>query len=180
MPPTQSQIDTWLTDPAVRVVHQRSSHASPDELWRAARQLELQDTRMLGRLIRWRIPGVAAASTFDTMFREQPFAVLDEGERALVSGLVGRIWTLRRDYPVLKDSEEFRHWSKAGTAKVVFAHWVEATDGAGSLLRSETRVKAFGAQGRLGLASTRPLIRGFEYLVGSEALAAAVRRAEVG
>jgi hypothetical protein len=140
--------------------------------------MELGDTRLLGRLIGWRIPGVPTSTTFEDLFRQAPFAVLEAGEGSLVSGLVGRIWTLRRDYPLLEDPEEFREWSKTGTAKVVFAHWVEP-DRAGSRLHSETRVKAFGPQGRLGLASVRPLIRAFEHLVASDAMAAAVRQAEL-
>jgi hypothetical protein len=143
-----------------------------------AREVHLTDTGVLGRLVRWRIPGVAASTTFEDLFRQAPFTVLDESACALVSGLVGRIWTLRRDYPVLNDGEEFIEWSKPGTAKVVFGHWVEPDDGSGSVLRSEARVTAFGAQGRIGLASVRPLIRSFQNLVGNDALAAAVRRAE--
>ncbi len=42
-----------------------------------------------------------------------------------MSGIVGRIWTLRRDYPELRDPEEFRAWSTPGTARVVFANWIE-------------------------------------------------------
>jgi hypothetical protein len=172
------QLDTWLADPAVRVAHARSSRATADALWRAAREIELRQTRMLGRLIRWRIPGLPSATTFDALFRQAPFAVLDEGEHALISGLVGRIWTLRRDYPDLTDPGEFRDWSEPGTAKVLFAHWVEGAESGGARLHSETRVKAFGAQGRLGLASVRPLISGFQNLVTSDAMALAVRQAE--
>ena len=102
---------------------------------------------------------------------------LVEDDRCLVSGLVGRIWTLRRDYPELHSPQEFRDWSKRGTARVVFANWVEAT-AHGSTLRSETRVEAFGVQGRIGLAGVRPLIRAFQQLIWSDAMAAAVRRAE--
>jgi hypothetical protein len=95
---------------------------------------------MLGRLVRWRIPGTPADISFDEMFRRPPFLVLDEQpEQALISGLVGRIWTLRRDYPQLTDPEEFRRWSTPGTARVLFANWIE--DGA---LVSETRVEGFG------------------------------------
>ncbi len=173
-----SQLDAWLADPAVRVAHRQPSTATPESLWEAARGIKLTDTRMLGRLIRWRIPGVPATMRFDAMFRQPPFAVLDEDDLLLVSGLVGRIWTLRRDYPEIGDPEEFRGWSRRGTAKVVFAHWVERSDEYGSLLRSETRLKAFGTQGRLGLASVRPLISGFQHLVATDALAGAVRRAE--
>lgn len=172
------QLDTWLADPAVRIAHARSSRASARDLWAAAQEIELGQTRMLGRLIRWRIPGVPGSTRFDALFRQPPFMVLDEPEHTLISGLVGRIWTLRRDYPTLEDPEEFQAWSEAGTAKVLFAHWVEPGEGTGALMRSETRVKAFGAQGRVGLASVRPLISGFQQLVASDALALAVRRAE--
>lgn len=172
------QLDTWLADPAVRVAHSRSSPVPPPRLWQAAQEIELKDTRVLGRLIRWRIPGLPASITFGALFRHEPFAVLEQGDAALVSGLVGRIWTLRRDYPVIEDPGQFREWSRSGTAKVMFAHWVEPASGAGSRLRSETRVQAFGAQGRIGLASVRPLIAGFQQLVASEALAAVVRVAE--
>lgn len=180
MSATAPDLDPWLPDLSLRVVHRRQSTASADQLWLAARQLRLRDTRLLGRLIRWRIPGVAADSSFDELFRSPPFTVLDQADRWLVSGLVGRIWTLRRDYPILEDPAEFRRWSSSGTAKVVYAHWVQADERGCSALRSETRVAAFGAQGQLGLASIRPLIRAFEHLVGSDALDAAVRHAERG
>lgn len=173
------KLDRWLPDPAIRVAHRRPSTAGPDQLWAAASTLLLPDTHLLGRLIRWRIPDVPADSSFEELFSSPPFTVLDQGERALVSGLVGRIWTLRRDYPSL-DAEDFREWSSSGTAKVVFGHWVQPAADGRATLHSETRVRAFGAQGRVGLASVRPLIRAFEQLVGTDALAAAVRRAEQG
>jgi hypothetical protein len=180
VPATAPDLDRWLPDPSIRVVHHRQSTVSTDRLWLAARQTQLRDTRLLGHLIRWRLPGVAVDSSFEEFFRNPPFTVLDEADRWLVSGVVGRIWTLRRDYPILEDSAEFRRWSSSGTAKVVFGHCVQATEDGRSALRSEVRAEAFGAQGQLGLASVRPLIRAFEHLVGSDALAAAVRRAERG
>jgi len=176
--PDAPQLDMWLPDPVVRVAHRRDSTAPPERLWHAAQQVRLRDTSLLGRLVRWRIPGVPAASSFEELFRNPPFAVLSEADGALVAGLVGRIWTLRRDYPQLEAPEEFREWSESGTAKVLFAHWVEPAAPGRTVLRSETRLTAFGVQGRVGLTSVRPLIGGFQHLVGSDALAAAVRRAE--
>jgi hypothetical protein len=174
------QLDRWLADPTVRVSHYRASTAAADQVWQAARQIELRDTRVLGRLVRWRIPDLRPSTSFEELFRCPPFFVLEEDEHTLVSGLVGRIWTLRRDYPALDEPGEFITWSRSGTAKVLFAHWVEPDQNSGSLLRSETRVETFGAQGRIGLASVRPLISGFQHLVASDALAAAVRSAERG
>jgi hypothetical protein len=176
--PEPLQLDAWLPDPAVRVAHRRKGAVPPDRLWQAAQSLRLSDTSLLGRLVRWRIPGVAPETSFDELFRNPPFTVLDQGDCALVSGLVGRIWTLRRDYPQLNGPDEFRSWSEPGTARVLFANWAEPAASRGAVLRSETRLEAFGVQGRIGLASVRPLIRGFQGLVWSDAMAAAVRRAD--
>src|SRR2546423_1045056 len=50
-------LDAWLSDPAIRFCHRRESSASPDALWAAAREVRLRDAGLLGRLVRWRIPG---------------------------------------------------------------------------------------------------------------------------
>lgn len=168
-------LDAWLPKPAIRVSHSGRSTAAPAQVWDAAQGLHLRDTRLLGRLVRWRIPGLPAEITFAQLFSEPPFMALERGELSLVSGLVGRIWTLRRDYPRLGDPHEFRSWSQPGTVRVLFANWAAPADENGSTLRSETRVQAFGIQGRMGLASVRPLIGGFQHLVGSDAIAAALR-----
>jgi hypothetical protein len=171
-------LDKWLPNPALRVAHDRTTSASADELWRAARQVCLSDTAVLGRLVRWRIPGLSRDTSFDELFRQPPFMVLEEDEHMLVSGLAGRIWTLRRDYPELSSPDDFRDWSEGGTAQVVIANWVQAADGGRSALAAEARVQPIGAAGRVGLSAVRPLIRSFQHLVGSEGINAAVRRAE--
>lgn len=170
-------LDDWLPEPALRMRYGRHSRAGQDELWSAACGLPLADTGLLGRLVRWRIPGLRRDLTVEQLFREPPFMILEEGEHALVSGLVGRIWTLRRDYPRLGSPEDFRQWSESGTDRVVFAHWVQASQD-GATLNTEVRVQALGVQGRLGLTAVRPLIRRFGPLVSSGGIAAAVRAAE--
>jgi hypothetical protein len=174
-------LDHWLPSPTIRVTHRRESSASADDLWRAACEVKLSDASLLGRLVRWRIPGLAPDLSFLGLFAEYPFLALpvDEG-RAVVSGLVGRIWTLRRDYPELGEPEEFRSWSASGTARVLFANWVQPLDAGGAVLRSETRVQAIGAQGRFGLATLRPVVRAAQHLIGSEGLELAANRAERG
>ena len=171
-------LDHWLPDPAVRITHCRQSTADPDRLWQAARSVKLTDTSMLGRLVRWRIPGIDAAASFDELFRNPPFVVLEDHEIGLVSGIVGRIWTLRRDYPDLAAPEDFEDWSARGTARVAFGIWVDPVDGGGAALTSETRVQPIGAQGRIGVAAVRPLIRAFQNLVGTDGIEAALRIAE--
>jgi hypothetical protein len=183
-------LDRWLPDPAIRVAHRRESSAPPDQLWEAAQSVRLSDTRLLGRLVRWRIPGLPPDLAFDELFRSPPFLVLaEEPSRALVSGLVGRIWTLRRDYPQLEDPEEFRAWDTSGTARVVFANWIETESSESessesessqgrSAIRAEARVEPIGAQGRVGVAAVRGLVSAFGSLIGSDGIEIAARRAE--
>jgi hypothetical protein len=170
-------LDAWLPDPAVRTFHRRVARADPDGLWEAAGSVRLSECRILGRLVRWRIPDEPAEVTFREVLCADPFTVLEQGQRCSLSGLVGRIWTLRRDYPRLSGAEAFRAWAEPGTAKVLFAHWVEDAGHGRAAIVSEVRVGALDRQARLGLRIVRPLIASFEALIGSEALALAARRA---
>jgi hypothetical protein len=170
-------LDAWLPDPAIRTRHRRVSRADPGALWQSAESVRLRDTRTLGRIVRWRIPGVPAEQTFGELFRAHPFTVLDEGERCLVSGLVGRIWTLERDYPRLEGPDAFRAWEGGATARVLIANWVES-DERGSALVSESRVDAVDRRAALRVRALWTVVGRFERLIGGEALRAAVRRAE--
>lgn len=171
-------LDQWLAEPSLRVVHRRESRAAAPELWEAARTVKLSDTRLLGRLVRWRIPGTSRHIAYYELFSSAPFTVIHEDDWSLVSGLVGRIWTLKRDYPRLAGAEEFRDWSEPGTARVLFANWVEAGERGGAALASEARVTPTDREGRLGLRAVRPLVAASNGLIAREGIAAAVRLAE--
>jgi hypothetical protein len=160
----------------IRTRHRREASVAPEALWAAARTVRLDETRTLGRLIGWRIPGTPPHETYVELFARDPFCVLDEGPTHSISGLCGRIWTLRRDYPHLPDPEAFRAWNEPGTARVLFAHWAEPTAG-GSTLVSEARVAAVDGRARFALSVLWPTLRGFERRIGGEALALAARRA---
>jgi hypothetical protein len=175
--PEGPDLDIWLDRAVVRVTHRRETGIEPDALWAAAKTIRLSDTRTLGRLVRLRIPGLAPDIAYDEMFRHPPFNVLHAGETTLVSGLVGRIWTLRRDYPALADPDAFRTWRARSTVRVLFAIWVEPLSSGGSALVSETRVAATDRPARVGVAMVRPLIVSSHHLVGSEGLEAAIARA---
>jgi hypothetical protein len=175
---TEPHLDTWLPDPAIRTHHRRSAAATPDAVWAAARAVRLADTRTLGRVVRWRIPGLAADATFDGLLRAYPFTVLEEDEHRLLSGLCGRIWTLQRDYPRLDGAEGFRDWDERGTVRVLFANWLEPGDDGRTTLVSEARVGPVDQAARLRLRALWAVVGRFERLVGAEALNAAIRRAE--
>ena len=114
-------LDHWLPDPVIRSRHRREAQTTPAALWEAASSIRLEETRRLGRLVGWRIPGVQGSSTYHELFRAYPFNVLDESEHGLVSGLCGRIWTLARDYPALDGPEAFAAWDEPGTVRVLRA-----------------------------------------------------------
>ena len=168
------RLDHWVPDPAIRTHHRREAAAPPDVLWDAALGVRLAETRTLGRVVRWRIPGTTADQTFSELFRRYPFTVLEEGERHIVSGLCGRIWTFARDYPDLDGPEAFAAWDEPGTVRVAFAHWVTED----SELVSEARVQAVDRRAGMRLKALWTVVGRFERLIGAEPLPIAVRRAE--
>jgi hypothetical protein len=170
-----TRMDAWLPDPVVRTHHRRAVPAQPDDLWRAANGIRLSETRTLGRLVRWRIPGLDGRLTYGELFRAYPFTVLDEGEHHLLAGLCGRIWTLARDYPRLAGPDEFAHWHEPGTVRVLFGHWIEPDD-RGCALVSEARVEPVDRTAGLRLRALWKVIGPFERLVGAEAIARATER----
>ena len=173
------RLDHWLGGPQVRTHHRRHARTDPATLWAAARQITLTDTGSLGRLVRWRIPGTPTDLRYYELFRRYPFTLLEEGEHHMISGLCGRIWTLQRDYPRLRDAEQFRGWSESGTVRVLFAHWVQP-HGEGAEIVSEARVQPTDRTAAMRLRALWAVVGPFHKLVGAEPLTLAVRRAEHG
>jgi hypothetical protein len=171
-------LDTWLPDPQVRTLHRCSARADADRLWHAAETVRLRDAPVLGRAVRWRIPDTPSELSFRDLFRQYPFAVIAQGNRWSVSGLCGRIWTIRRDYPRIEGVEEFMAWEEPDTSRVVLAHWVEGDGSGQNALLSETRIKPVDGQARLRIRALWTLVGHFEPLIQREALRAAAQRAE--
>jgi hypothetical protein len=172
------RLDTWLPGATIRTQHRRAAAAAPDRLWACTRAVRLADTRRLGRLVCWRIPGTPAASTFDDLLRGYPFTVLEEEERLLVSGLCGRIWTLAPDYPRLNGPGDFRAWSEPGTVRVLIAHWVQPLADGRAEIVSEARVAPVDRAAAVRLRALWIVVGPFDHLVGAEGLTVAARRAE--
>jgi hypothetical protein len=172
------ELDDWVPQPQVRTCHRRTAHADATKLWHAAERVQVCETPRLGHAVRWRIPDTPGDLPFRDLFRRYPFTVLAEGERWSVSGLCGRIWTLRRDYPRIDSPDDFLAWHEPGTVKVLFAHWVEPAGEGRAAIVSETRVGAVDRRARLRMRALWTVVGGLERLIGPEALRAAVRRAE--
>lgn len=160
----------------MRSRHRRTAAAPAAALWDAANHLLLADTRRLGALVRWRLPGTPAEQSFSGLLEHHPFVVLDRGDGWSLSGLCGRIWTLAPDYPELETPEAFRAWSAPGTVRVLFAHWVEP-DASGSAIVSEARVAPVDRGAAIALRSLWLIVSPFERLIGAEPLTLAAQRA---
>jgi len=174
------RLDAWLGAPAVRTHHRRTAAASTQALWDRATEVRLDETRTLGRLVRWRIPGLGPDPTYHELFRAYPFCVLEEDEHLLVTGLCGRIWTLARDYPALAGPEEFAAWAEPGTVRVLFGHWARPHGDGTAELCSEARVQPVDHAAAIRLRALWTLVGRFAPLVASEPLAIAARRAAEG
>jgi len=176
---TAMDLDAWLPDAEIVTRHQRDARAHPDALWEAARGVRLDQTRTIGRLVRWRIPGVPARQSFMGLLADDPFTVLHEGQHHSISGLCGRIWTLSRDYTELSGPDDFMAWDTPRTVRVLFAHWVTpGPDGDTSTLHSEARVGPTDAIATMRLRALWLAVGPFERLIGAEPLSLAVTRAE--
>ena len=168
-------LDAWLPDPQVRGSHRRGARAAPEELWRAAQEVTVADAPVLGRAVRWRIPGTSADMSFRDLLRSYPLA---EGDGWSVSGLCGRLWTLTRDYTRLEKPDDFLEWSEPGTARVLIAHWVEPDSDGLAALCNESRISPVDPAAAGRLRALWAVVGRLERLVGGEALSAAARRAE--
>ncbi len=178
MPFDPADLDRWLPKPQIRTHHRRSAEVAGAELWEAAQAIRVSDAPRLGRVLRWRIPGTPLDLRFQEVFRRYPFTVLAEGEDWSVSGLCGRPWSLRRDYPMLSGAEEFRAWEQPGTVRVLFAHWTESSAEGGAEIVSESRVEPVDRPARWRMRALWTAVGRFEGLIGREALTAAVARAD--
>jgi hypothetical protein len=171
-------LDSWLPGPQVLTRHRRSAEADPDRLWHAAQAVRLRDAPTLGRAVRWRIPGTSPEISFRDLFRQYPFAVLAEGSRWSVSGMCGRIWTLRRDYPRIAGADQFLAWNEPGTVRVLLAHWIEPEGRGRSAVVSEARIKPVDRRAGLRLRALWAIVGHFERLIGGEVLRAAAQGTE--
>jgi hypothetical protein len=171
-------LDAWLPDPQVRTRHRRSAAADGDRLWHAAETVQLRDAPTLGRAVRWRIPDTPPDLAYRDLFRQYPFAVLAEGPRWSISGMCGRIWTLRRDYPRIEGADDFLGWDEPGTVRVLLAHWIEPDGSGRSAIVSEARIKPIDRRAGFRTRALWALVGHFDRLVGGEVLRIAAQRAE--
>jgi hypothetical protein len=171
--------DDWLPKRHAHIKAARVSSASPQELWEAAQAIRLADAPRLCRLIRWRLGRHAppADTTFEDFFRSGIFMQLEEGERFSVSGVAGRIWSPSGVYANFETPAEYKEYRRRGTAKVVLATSVREHE-RGSQIVNEATVWCADRRTQVIFWPFWRVVSPFARFVGSEGLAAAVRRAE--
>lgn len=174
---SQPDLDVWLADPRIRTRNQQVARSDVDTLWEAARKVRIGESGLLGRLICWRIPQAASQQTYEQMFTSPPFVILESGQRRLLVGACGRIWSAKPRLAPLDGPEAFRRWTVPGTVRVLFAQWTERHRG-GAVLISEVRVGPVDRRAGLALTALSPFISRFQALIGTEPLRLAVVRAE--
>ena len=96
----------------------------------------------------------------------------------MISGMCGRIWTIRRDYPRIVGADDFLSWDEQGTVQVLLAHWIELDGPGRNALVSEARIKPVNRQAGFRLRALWAVVGQFERLVGGEVLRIAAQRAE--
>ena len=158
------------------VYHHRERHsvlvaAPPERALAAAREVRLEDVRVVRLLFRLRGLGAARERTIWDSMLARGFRLLDPE----TVGAVGKPWSPRER---LRDVADFAAFAEPGWAKVALDFRASSTPD-GSRLQTETRVYLTDAASRRRFACYWLVVRPFSGAVRRSWLAAARRRAEL-
>jgi hypothetical protein len=171
-------------DDALPSWHWRSAHATrvaapPERCGAAARAVTGRDLPVTGALMRVRMLGrhrVDDRPLLQSM-RGIGLVVLDDQPGAVLVGGVLSPWRLRGGHLPVASVDELRSFAAPGWVRVAMA-FTAATEGAGSRLRTETRIAATDAVARRRFGRYWRVIGPFSGITRREMLAAIKRRAE--
>jgi hypothetical protein len=160
-------------------VNRRASRAAPDELWEAAEQTRLRDTRVLRPLIGARLGPHAppADTTFRELFRTDIFTLLEEGEHYSISGVAGCLWAPRGEFTRFESAADYRQYEKPGRAKAAVLTQVCEHE-RGSEIAAEIRVWCTDRRAEMRFRSVWMIVAPFMRFVRMDLLRAVARRAE--
>jgi hypothetical protein len=160
-------------------VNRRASRATADELWEAAEQTRLRDTRVLRPMIGARLGPHAppADTTFRELFRTDIFTLLEEGERYSISGVAGCLWAPRGEYAHFESAADYRQYEKPGRAKAAVLTEVREHS-RGSEIVTEIRVWCTDRRAEVRFRSVWMLVAPFMRFVRMDLLRTVARRAE--
>lgn len=161
---------------ALPVCHHRERHsvlvaATPERALAAAREVRLEDVRVVRVLFGLRGLGAARERTIWGSMLARGFRLLDDE----TLGAVGRPWSPRAR---LREVSDFAAFAEPGWAKLAMDLRAVRTPG-GARLETETRVYLTDAASRRRFACYWLVVRPFSGAVRRSWLAAARRRAEL-
>jgi hypothetical protein len=182
-------LDAQLAGAPHREVHERFVAAAPEAVWRALREVsadELVVTRPLMALRGLPVRGRRGRSRprgrpFVDAFLAQGFGLLaEEEDRVLVAGGIGRPWRLNGgESAAFTGADEFAAFAEPGWVRMALSFEL-APEGAGTRLRTETRVAPTDAGAARAFARYWRVIRLPSGLIRHDLLRAIARRAEGG
>jgi hypothetical protein len=181
-------VDDFLPDYDFHEVHRRQITAPPAAALTAAKAATPGEMPLLRVLFALRsgppllIRGRGLPSAKDRSLAEQMiefgFVPLVESERELVLGFVGQPWKLTGgSMPRLRSADEWRSFDEPGYVKAVM-NFRATPSGAGSVLETETRIKATDPASRRRFRPYWLLIRPGSGAIRRIWLSAAKRRAQ--
>jgi hypothetical protein len=171
-------IEDWISDPVASERHQRLIDAPPEQALEIALDTPLDADRLSWGLTRLR--GLAPEGTLGDFLEGNgsPFVILDRGEREIVAGLAGTVWTLRGGKHNLRRAEDWEGWSEPGTVKAVGLFRAEPVPERGrSLLVTETQVEAVDEEARRKFRRYWLVVEPFSRLIRRRWLRAIEKRA---
>jgi len=185
-------IDTFLPTYDFHEVHHISIAASPEQVFQAIKTVtpeELPGVQLLfalralpARLMSQHAYARSKGRTVLGQLLRGGFLLLGEEQgREMVVGTIGQFWKIApvRSAPRVKSAEEFLAFTAPNYAKAVMNFSLTArADGAGSILRTETRIWTPDAATRRAFARYWLLIFGGSTLIRRLWLRAIKRRAE--
>jgi hypothetical protein len=160
----------------VREHHAVDVSASPDVVYRAVREFDLSNSRIVRTLLRIRgMPKSLSLSRLKQLGFTELASVPSE---ELVLGVVGAFW--KRSGEILRvGADDFRAFNRSGYAKAVWNFHIAPRDGHVELT-TETRVLCLDARSRRLFGMYWLFVRPFSGLIRRECLHAIKRIAEIG
>jgi hypothetical protein len=177
-------VDRHLPQPDVREHHTILVDRPPAAVMAEVRAVRMRDMpltavlmgiRGLTELVRGRGRLQTSVPLFD-QFVEWGFCVLEDTSTELVAAAAGRFWRIDSGIEPVP-AERFGDYARPGTARAVVAMGAEPA-GEGSLLWTETRVKAADEAARRSFTRYWRIVRPGSVLIRHELLRAVRRRAE--
>jgi hypothetical protein len=171
-------IDRYLDTFDFSERHHVSVAGQPDEVYRAALEIDFTESFVIRWLLRLR--GMSSENFSLQTIERSIFKKLDEEPgRELVLGLVGRFWKIFGDLQPIRSTADFCEFEKPGYAKAVWNFSV-ASEGSRSRITTETRIRCLDDASRQSFGRYWMLIRPFSGLIRIEMLRAIKRRVESG